>query len=836
MSQTSPRPSRPWSAAFISASTPATGVEPAPYFRREFDVQEGLQRAVLHVTALGIVVPSINGTRVGDEVLEPGWTPYRDRLIVRSHDVTELLRAGENAFGAIVGEGWAVGRLGWEGERHFYADRPALFAELELVYADRTDVIATDSSFRVGSGAVGANGIYDGETFDARAHPSGWDSPGYDDAAWQQAQPLEWPLEALSAPVAPPIRRIEELSPVSVVARGGDRVIVDFGQNLSGWVRLTVTGEAGRTITVRHAELVTPAGDLETESNRTAEATDRYILAGTGEETWEPAFTFHGFRYVEIEGWPGEVDPDAVRAVVVHTDMRRTGWFETSNASINRLHQNTVWSMRDNFVGVPTDCPQRDERFGWTGDLNAFAPTGVFLYDVHRVLGSWLIDLSLEQERLGTVPQVVPNALRTGSSATALWGDVAVSLPWLLYQEYGDADLLRRAYPSMVAFMTEVEQALDEHGLWSSGFQYGDWLDPDAPADNPAGGKTDAHLVASAYLCKTSRELAQTAQVLGEQADAERYAALASRVRDAFRREYVTAAGRVTDESSTAYALAILFGILDDDQVAKAGERLSELVAKSGYTISTGFAGTPLIADALSDTGHLRDAYALLLQEKSPSFLYPVTMGATTIWERWDAVLPDGTINATGMTSLNHYALGAVADWLHRVVGGLERVEPGWQRIRVAPRPGGGLTWARAAHDTIRGRAEVAWRVVNGEMRVDVTVPAGATAEVHLPLHPDDLIVEVGEGTQSWTYPARDAEEALTMQTPIKDLMRHDEVWAAVLEELRRALPGIPIEAGLPHMADLPLTVVLDRMPGESEELRRGFERILGGASAEVAR
>jgi alpha-L-rhamnosidase len=809
--------SHSWQAAFVSAAGPTAAGDPAPYFRREFISADGLRKATLYVTALGIVEAYLNGQRIGDDVLAPGWTSYQHHLDVRAHDVTGLVTTGSNAIGAIVGEGWAAGRLGWENKRDHYTDRPALFLQLELEYADRTEVIGTDTSFRVGCGAVRAAGLYDGETYDARLEPDGWDCPGFDDASWAPAERFEWNRDALRQPIAPPIRRVEELAPVAVRTSPSGKTVVDFGQNISGWVRLTVTGEAGDTVTLRHAELLTPAGELETETNRTAESTDRYTLRGGGEETWEPRFTFHGFRYAEVTGWPGELTDDAIRAVVVHSDMTRVGWFESSDELINRLHANTVWSMRDNFVGVPSDCPQRDERLGWTGDLNAFAPTATFLYDVRDVLRSWLADLAAEHRAGGNVPWVVPDVLSTPSPPTALWSDVAVSLPWLLYQEFGDERILADSYESMTTFIRQVEGLLDEHGLWSSGFQFGDWLDPDAPADNPAGGKTDRHLVASAYLCKTSREMAQAAVVLGKDEDARHFAALADRVRAAFRREYVTEAGRIVNESATAYALAITFDILDEAQRAKAGDRLAGLVAKAGYRISTGFAGTPLLTDALSSTGHLDEAYLLLVQKERPSFLYPVTMGATTIWERWDAVLPGGTLNSTGMTSLNHYALGAVADWLHRVVGGLQRTAPGWRRLRIAPQPGGGLTFACAAHDTRLGRAEVSWRIDSGEMTVDVTVPEGAEATVVLPLHPAGAVEQAGPGDHTWRYPLPQdfgGRPEYTMDTPLKTLADDPAVWPAITAVFAKHLPGIPIDGSAPEAAAMSLAVVLQYIPG----------------------
>ncbi|ROS76095.1 alpha-L-rhamnosidase [Curtobacterium sp. PhB130] len=804
---------------FVSADTASVEGDPAPYFRRDFTVAEGLRQATLTVSALGIAETYVNGHRVGDEVLFPGWTSYRHRLVARRHDITGLLTNGENAFGAIVGEGWAVGALTWENRRHNYADRPAFWARLELEYDDHIDVIGSDEQVLVSTGAVHSSGIYAGERYDARSEPIGWSTAAFDAANWCAARAFDWDTKTLVEGGAPPIRRIEELEPVSVTEQSAGQWIVDFGQNISGWVRLTVNGQSGDTVTLRHAELLKPDGSLETETLRSAAATDEYILRGGTAETWEPRFTFHGFRYVEVTGWPGVPTVADLRAIVVHTDMTRTGWFEASDPRITKLHENTVWSMRDNFVGVPTDCPQRDERLGWTGDLNAFTPTATFLYDVREVLGSWLKDLAVEQQETGTVPWSIPDVLPTPSTATALWSDVAVSLPWAMYQEYGESEILRRSYESMTAFVDEVESALDDDGLWGHGFQFGDWLDPDAPSDNPAGGKTDRYLVAQAYLAKTTKEMAQTAAVLGEHADAQHFDELHTRVRTAFRRHFVTPVGRVVSESATGYALPIMFGLLDDDQQRVAGDRLAAIISESGATIATGFAGTPLVTDALSSTGHVDVAYDLLMQTKSPSFLYPVLMGATTIWERWDAVLADGTVNATGMTSLNHYALGAVADWLHRVVGGLTRTAPGWRTFTVAPQPGGGLTSAHAKHDTVLGRVESHWYVDDGDLVLEVVVPDGATATVIPPLHPEQLAVDVAPGRHSWRYaaPAGFGEKAeLTLDSSVKETMKDDAVWAAVLDVLRSYFPGVPVEAAGSRLGDAPVRTLAQQHPNSS--------------------
>ncbi|WP_436775971.1 glycoside hydrolase family 78 protein [Yinghuangia sp. YIM S09857] len=817
-----------WQASFIAAPSRNDGA--ATYFRREFTVDASLIRATLHVSALGIVEPYLNGTRVGDEVLAPGWTSYRHRLHVSDHDVTDLVATGNNAVGAIVGDGWAVGRLGFENRGAHYSDRPALFLQIELEYADRTEVIGSEPTFTTGTGSVLGNSLYDGEHHDARLEPDGWNLPGFDDSTWLPAEPHEWDPATLVTTTAPPIRRIEELAPVALLTSPGGKTIVDFGQNISGWVRLDVDGPAGHVVTLRHAEVLVE-GELGTQTLRTAASVDSYTLRGGGPETWEPKFTFHGFRYAEIDGYPGVLDTDAVRAIVVHSDMTRTGWFETSHLLLNQLHANVVWSMRDNFVGVPTDCPQRDERLGWTGDINAFGPTAAFLHDVRGLLGSWLEDVAAEHREKGYVPWVVPDVLSTPSSPTALWSDVVVSLPWALYREYGDAEILRRNYPSMTAFVRSVERVLDETGLWSSGFQFGDWLDPDAPGDNPSGGKTDRHLVASAFLCRTTAQLAEIAALLDEKDDAAHFAALARTVRDAFRHEFVTPAGRLASESATAYALAICFDILEPEQEAKAGDRLAELVAKAGYRISTGFAGTPFVTEALGRTGHLDEAYLLLLETGCPSFLYPVTMGATTIWERWDSVRPDGSLHPDGMTSLNHYALGAVADWLHRTVGGLAPVEPGYRTMRVAPRPGGGLTHATVTHDTVRGRASVAWRIEDTHVSIDVTVPADTKATVELPLHPDGLVVEVDAGEHRWEYDLPEpygTRPPMTMDTPLRTLADDPAVWRAVSAVLAEHLPGIPIDGKAPEAAGISLTGLLALIPGDTPELAADLRAAIG--------
>ena len=781
-----------WTASFIASPSFDRGRtdNPASYLRTAFDVQQ-VRRATLSVTALGLIEPWVNGVRVGDDVLIPGWTSYDSRLAVSTYDVTGLLADGRNALGVVLGEGWAVGRVGWEGRRAVWADRPAAFVQLDLEDASGSWSVVSDGTWTVGAGGVRQNSLFDGEAYDAGLAVPDWCTAAFDDSTWTRPLVVDREPPPLVAQTWESIRAVEELPAQSVLTTPAGRTVVDFGQNLVGWVRLRVCGPAGTVVTLRHSETLIH-GEIDFETNRGAAATDVYALRGDPSgETWEPRFTFHGFRYVEVEGWPGTLSTDDVTAVVIHSDLRRTGWLETSHPGLNQLHSNVVWSMRGNFVGIPTDCPQRDERAGWTGDINAFGGTAAFLYDVSALLSSWLTDLASEQSRRGAVPFVVPDVRTVSAPPTALWGDVAVNLPWVLYQEYGGEEVLRAQYASMTAFVDQVEGLLDEGGLWSRGFQFGDWLAPDAPQGNPARGGTDRHLVATAFYCRTTDQMALAASVLGKSDDAARYRRLHEHVRAAFRREWVAASGRLANETQTSYALAICFDLLDADQLSRAGRRLAELVRKGRFRVATGFAGTPFVVHALTKAGQLDTAYRLVLEEECPSFLYPLSKGATTIWERWDAIQPDGALNSTGMTSLNHYALGAVADWLHRVVGGLSSAAPGYAALAVAPRPGGGLTSARTVKDTPRGRASVAWVDRDGLRTVEVVVPDGVPAEVTLPDHPAGLVEHVGGGTHSWQYrPVPPTAEPLDLHTPL-DLLRELPVWSDVLAVFYKHIPEL---------------------------------------------
>jgi len=807
-----------WSAHFITPDwdeEPSVS-NPAPYLRREFVAAGPVQSARLYITALGVYEAEINGARVGDHVLAPGWTVYDARLRYQTFDVTDLLHEGPNAIGAVLGDGWFRGRIGFGGgRRNIWGDRLALLAQLEIIYADGSmDRIVTDETWSAAIGPLLMNSLYDGETYDARRELHGWSAAGFDDSAWRGVRPVAWNLQTVVAPVGPPVRRTAEIKPVAVMQSPAGRTLLDFGQNLVGRLRITVAGPAGQVITLRHAEVL-EGGELGTRPLRLAEATDRYTLKGAGVEVWEPRFTFHGFRYAEVDGWPGELRPDDITAVVLHSDMERSGWFECSDPLLNRLHENVVWGMRGNFLDVPTDCPQRDERLGWTGDLQVFAPTACFLYGAGGFLQSWLADLAADQQKAGgIVPIVVPNALGEPMAAAA-WGDAATVVPWVLYSRYGDSGILAGQLASMKAWVDHVAALAGPRRLWERGFQFGDWLDPTAPPDKPGQGRADKRLVATAYFARSAEIVGRAAEVLGRMEEAGRYLALAAEIRAAFAHEYVTPAGRLMSDAETAYALAIEFDLLPTaEQRRTAGARLAELVMEGGYHIRTGFVGTPLICDALAHTGHRHAAFRLLMQTECPSWLYPVTMGATTIWERWDSMLPDGSINPGEMTSFNHYALGAVADWLHRGVAGLAPGAPGYRLLDLRPQPGAGLTCARARHLTPYGPAECGWQIEDGELHVDVVVPPNTAARVMLP--GADAPAEVGSGAWQWRVPYTSSErQGYTLDDPIGEIMADKPAREALIGALAAAqAPGF-LFAVIDNERSFPLRAALDMAGGE---------------------
>lgn len=731
-----------WTAKWITPNLAEdeTKSNPAPFLRKEFSINKRVERGRLYATAMGLYEMSLNGKRVSEEYFTPGWTSYDFRYQYQTYDVTNSLKSGANCVAAILGDGWFRGRLAWGAKkRNHYGTKLALLAQLVITYKDGSQqVVSSDDQWKSATGPILLSDIYDGETYDARLEQPGWNEAGFNDKNWQSVTAIEPPKAKLVAAAGPPVEQIEEITPVKVVKSPEGDTILDMGQNMVGWIRFRVTAPAGTTITLRHGEVLDKDGNFYTANLRSAKETIRYTTKGQGTETYQPHFTFQGFRYVAVSGWPGEVKPQDFTGVVVHSAIPRTGSFETSNPLLNQLQHNIIWGQKGNFLDVPTDCPQRDERLGWTGDAQVFARTASFNHDTAAFYTKWLKDIALDQEDDGAVPYVIPNVLshetRKGEAASAGWADVAVIVPWVVYQSFGDKRILEQQYPSMKAWVEYMRGQAGEKYIWSNGYSFGDWLAFATTRSDYPGATTDKDLIQTAYFARSTALLARTAEVLGKKEDAAEYNSLEEKIKTAFQKEFVTPNGRLASNTQTAYALALAFELLPEGQRAQAAARLAEDVKNFGH-LTTGFLGTPLLCQVLGDYGYLDVAYMLLNRTKYPSWLYPVTKGATTIWERWDGIKPDGSFQDPEMNSFNHYAYGAIGEWMYRVVAGIELDEshPGYKHILIQPQPGGGLTYAKASVESMYGRVASGWKIADGEFTLTVEVPPNTTATVRLP-------------------------------------------------------------------------------------------------------
>ncbi|HYU30263.1 MAG TPA: family 78 glycoside hydrolase catalytic domain [Gemmatimonadales bacterium] len=743
-----------WTAEWITP--PPTAADslpsPSPFLRRAFRVGDAVRSARLYVTSLGLYEIYLNGQRVGDQLFTPGWTSYRRRLQYQTYDVTALLRSGANVVGAMLGDGWYRGNLGFFRQRNLYGRQLALLAQLEIRYqSGRTERVVSDRDWKASAGPILSSDIYGGETYDARRELSGWAAAGapYDDRNWTTVGVLVYPPPAaLVASLSPPVRRVRELRAVAIRLAPSGETIFDLGQNFTGWARLSVRGPAGTTVTLRFGEVLDREGNLYTANLRAAAQTDRYTLSGNGREVYEPHFTFHGFRYVAVRGLPAPADSATITGIAVSSDLAQTGSLVTSDSLLNQLQRNIVWGQRSNFLDVPTDCPQRDERLGWTGDAQVFARTAAFNMDVAGFFAKWLSDVAADQDPSGSVPWVIPNPLggdSTHFAGTAGWSDVAVIVPWTMYLTYGDRRLLERQYPSMRAWVDYARRRAGTGLIWRPGWQFGDWLALHSDDPSYPGATTGTDLIATAFLAHSTDLVSRTAAILGHESDAAEYRARFRAIREAFNREFVSRTGRVGENTQTAYTLAIAFDLLPDSLVSVAGGRLAQDVEARDHHLTTGFLGTPYLLHVLGATGHLGDAFALLTQRTYPSWLYPITRGATTMWERWDGIRPDSSFEDPGMNSFNHYAFGAVGDWMYQNIGGIDvdSAGPGYRRARIAPRPGAGLTSASASLQTAYGMLKSAWRLEGRRFVLDVAVPANTSAEVTLW---DARVADVREG------------------------------------------------------------------------------------------
>lgn len=746
-----------WQASWIEPDLPEDPKQsnPAPMLRREFEAKSVVERARLYVTSRGLYEVHLNGERVGDQVFTPGWTSYQKRLQYQTYDITNLIKNGANAVGVTLGDGWYRGNIGFSGQRNVYGEHAALLLQIKVTYkGGREETIGTDVGWKSATGPILMSEIYHGETYDARLEKTGWANAGFDDKQWSGVRIASYPRDNLIAPAGPPVRRIEELKPIKIFKTPAGETVADLGQNMVGWVRLRVQGAAGTTVTLRHAEVLDKAGNFYTANLRAAKETVQYTLKGGGLETYEPHFTFQGFRYVSVEGYPGELTPDSITGIVIHSDMARTSEFETSNQLVNQLQHNVIWGQKGNFLDVPTDCPQRDERLGWTGDAQVFSRTAAFNMDVAGFFTKWLKDVAADQFENGSVPYVVPNVLGNRPNGqpggAAAWADAAVIIPWNMYLSYVDERVLQEQYESMARWVEYERTRAGDDYVWSGDYHFGDWLAfATTRADYP-GATTSKDLIATAFFAHSTDLLQRTAQVLGKQSDAARYADLLAKIKTAFCREFVTETGRVGEDTQTAYALALQFDLLPDNLRPVAAKRLANEVRTRGH-LTTGFVGTPYLCHVLSRYGYLEEAYMLLNRDQYPSWLYPIKQGATTIWERWDGQKPDGTFQDKSMNSFNHYAYGAIGDWMYRVMAGLEIDEkaPGYKHILIQPQPGGGFSRARVSHQTPYGKAASAWELKDGKFVIDVEIPANTRGTVRLPKAQLANVTESGQAIAS---------------------------------------------------------------------------------------
>ncbi len=718
-----------WVAKWIwSGSAEEEKLEASPLLQKNFVLDKPVSSARIYATALGLYELHLNGKRVGDARFTPGWTSYGQRLQYQAYDVTPLLSSGDNTLNAVLGNGWYAGYIAWQRGKGFYGNTRALLLQLHIRYEDGTETrFGTDETWQTAWGPIRMSEIYHGEDYDARLEEGPF--------AWQPAAIYEYPTNMVVAQENNPAKIMEEIKPVRVfVTPEGDKVL-DFGQNMVGFVCFSVTGPRGTRVSLRHAEVLDANGNFYTENLKGARQMVTYTLKGEAEEVFCPHFTYQGFRYVCVEGYPGELKAEKFTGCVVYSAMNTTGSFRCSDEMVNQLQRNILWGQKGNFLEAPTDCPQRDERHGWTGDAQMFIRTACFNMDVALFFEKWLADLATDQKKLsGGVPYVVPNVREPKESSSAAWGDAATICPWTLYLCYGDPQILQQQYESMKNWVDFVYRQGDDPYLWNTGFHFGDWL----ALDNGPGswiGATATDLIATAFYANSVELVAKAAGVLQLEEDVAYYTALHEKILEHFQAEFVTPGGRLVSDTQTAHVLVLMFRLLQEKDRHRAAARLVQLLGNNQDHLNTGFVGTPYLCHVLSRNGYNDLAYKLLLHRDCPSWLYPITKGATTIWEHWDGIRQDGSFWDKVMNSFNHYSYGAVGDWLYRVVAGLDVDEekPGYKHCRIHPRPGAGLTFAEASYQSLYGEIWVRWERTDREMVISLQLPVNTTATVTLP-------------------------------------------------------------------------------------------------------
>ncbi len=725
-----------WVARFITAETEAdAGSSKGTFVKSTFTVQGKVRSAYAFSTALGLYHLYVNDVKAGEDHLAPGWTSYHHHLMYQANEITHLINEGENTLCGWLGAGWYKGLMGFLNTRNNYGGRTALLCQIEITYEDgRLQRLVTDESWQGSDSPVLFSEIYDGETYDARYHP-------------EKTQPvhlLPYDLKNLEPQGGCRVRIIDTLRVKKIITTPKGETVLDFGQNLTGWVHFTVSGKPGDVAELRCFEVLDKDGNVYTENLRSAKQTLRYILKGQGEEAYQPLFTYQGFRYVHIVSYPGSIKKESFTACVVHSDMAHTGTFECSHPLVNQLQHNILWGLKGNFLDVPTDCPQRDERLGWTGDAQIFCPTACYLMDTHPFFTKWLKDLQYDQTPEGGVPHVIPdiitNAKATeenwlqsnGTHSATAWADAAVIVPWNVYLASGDAQVLKDQYESMKAWI-DFMRSHANGPLWEYRLQFGDWVALDAE-EGSCFGATPNEYTCSAYYAYSTGLFAKIAATLGMKEDAKFYGKLHDEICQGFARTFFTKDGELTVSTQTAHVLALQFGLTPPEWVEKTAQALIRLIEKNSGHLVTGFVGTPYIANALSQSGHLKEAYDLVLREEFPSWLFQVKMGATTIWEHWDGIKPDGSMWSAGMNSFNHYAYGAIGDWLYRTIAGirLDESNSGYRHTWIQPQIGGGLAYAKAAYQSMYGEVAVHWQKDDHQVTLHVHIPCNTTATICL--------------------------------------------------------------------------------------------------------
>ena len=743
-----------WQAKWIETEL----TEASPLMRKEFEVKKKVKSALAFVTAHGVYEASVNGCKVGDAFMAPGYTSYDKHLQYQTYDITDMLQKGKNAFGLELARGWYLSNMGFVDptayKPNFSGLNVAALAQIIITYADGSkEIVATDGSWKCSTGGILESTIYNGEVFDAGKVQQGWSTAGFDDSQWKGASEADYGYDNLAPQDCEMVVTSQYVDPKELIETPAGELVIDFGQNLVGTEVLSFTGKPGQTIKISHAEYLDENGNFYTVNLRSAKAQSTYVCDGKPQE-FSAKFTFYGFRYIKVEGiGRDELNLDDFKAAVRFSGLEPAGSFTCSDERVNRLQSNILWSQKGNFFDIPSDCPQRDERLGWTGDAEVFARTATFNMQTYAFYSKWLKDLEADQFPGGEVTDIVPFVKNLVGAGHVGWADAATIIPWTLYMAYGDAKVLATQYQSMKRWVDCIVAQAGEQMLWNTGWHYGDWL------SYVEAGERDGFQIATpnpisqqCHFANSASIMARTAALLGNAADAEYYASVAEKAKEAFCREYLKEDGILAANTQTAYVLALAYDMLPEEARPAAAAHLAENVEYYGH-LTTGFLGTPHLCRVLTENGYNNLAYKLLFNDTCPSWLYPITMDATTIWERWNSMLPDHTIPDNGMNSFNHYSYGAIGDWLYRCVAGIAETSPGFKTISVKPYVGSGLTSAAAEEIIPYGKVASSWSIAeDGAFKMEVTIPFNTTATVYVPAAEGSSILVDGKAAEGCEY------------------------------------------------------------------------------------